>query len=363
MERIIVAEMTDYLLHNNMITRHQHGFLNRRSTATNILECLSDWTLAIDNNQTRTVVYIDFARAFDTVSRPKLMTKLQGYGITGNLLQFISSFLHERNQKTRVGQSVSNAVQLTSGIVQGSCLGPLLFLIYINDVTAIFDELVKPKLFADDLKLYTSVKSNDDCKLLQANLDKLAQWANDWQLKISSTKCCVLDIGRKTDAVNCYIDGQLLPSVDQVNDLGITLDSKLRFSIHINKIVKKSITRANLILKCFYSRDTSTLIKAFKVYVRPIIEYCSPAWSPHLVKDIILLESVQRKFTKRLPGMRNIPYSQRLKLLNLERLDVRRLRADLMLAYKIVFGVISDTDISQFFYCLSKRVQHSRPSI
>ena len=169
------------------------------------------------------------------------MTKLQGYGITGNLLQFISSFLHERNQKTRVGQSVTNAVQLTSGIVQGSCLGPLLFLIYINDVTSIFDELVKPKLFADDLKLYTSVKSNDDCKLLQANLDKLAQWANDWQLKISSTKCCVLDIGRKMDAVNYYIDGQLLPSVDQVTDLGITLDSKLRFSIHINKIVKNQL--------------------------------------------------------------------------------------------------------------------------
>ena len=96
-------------------------------------------------------------------------------------------------------------------------------------------------LFADDLKLYTSVKSNDDCKLLQANLDKLAQWANDWQLKISSTKCCVLDVGRKMDAVNYYTDGQLLPSVDQVTDLGIILDSKLRFSIHINKIVKNQL--------------------------------------------------------------------------------------------------------------------------
>ena len=85
------------------------------------------------------------------------------------------------------------------------------------------------------------------------------------------------------------------------------------------------------------------------MYVRPIIEYCSPAWSPHLVKDIILLESVQRKFTKRLPGMQNIPYPQRLKQLGLERLDVRRLRADLMLAYKIIFGIVADIDISNFF--------------
>ena len=129
----------------------------------------------------------------------------------------------------------------------------------------------------------------------------------------------------------------------------IIIDGKLKFSKHINKIVRKAITRANLILKCFYSRDTHTLVRAFKVYVRPIVEYCSSAWSPHLVKDIILLKSVQRKFTKRLTGMQNIPYLERLRQLNLERLDVRRLRADLILAYKILFGITGETDISQFF--------------
>jgi hypothetical protein len=352
MERVIVAEMTDYMLENAMITRHQHGFLNRRSTATNILnilECLSDWTLAVDNNETKTVVYIDFARAFDTVSRPKLLTKLQAYGISGNLLQFISSFLTDRSQKTRVGQSLSTAVSLISGIVQGSCLGPLLFLIYINDTAAIFDERVKPKLFADDLKLYMTVKNDADRSMFQANLDKLGQWAKDWQLKISATKCCVLNIGRQSTAPTYYIDGQSLPNVDQSIDLGIIIDGKLKFSKHINTIVRKAITRANLILKCFYSRDTHTLVRAFKVYVRPIVEYCSSAWSPHLVKDIILLESVQRKFTKRLTGMQNIPYLERLRQLNLERLDVRRLRADLILAYKILFGITGETDISQFF--------------
>ena len=132
-----------------------------------------------DNNEAKTVVYIDFARAFDTVSRPKLLTKLQAYGISGNLLRFIASFLTERTQKTRVGQSLSTAASLISGIVQGSCLGPLLFLIYINDITAIFDKRVKPKLFADDLKLYTTVKNDGYRSVLQANLDKLDQWAND----------------------------------------------------------------------------------------------------------------------------------------------------------------------------------------
>ena len=159
----------------------------------------------------------------------------------------------------------------------------------------------------------------------------------------------MLNIGRQSTAPTYYIDGQSLPNVDQSIDLGIIIDGKLKFSKHINTIVRKAITRDNLILKCFYSRDTHTLFRAFKVYVRPIVEYCSSAWSPHLVKDIILLESVQRKFTKRLTGMQNIPYLERLRQLNLERLDVRRLRADLILAYKILFGITGETDISQFF--------------
>mgnify|MGYP003492634286 FL=1 len=120
-----------------------------------------------------------------------------------------------------------------------------------------------------------TVKNDADRSMFQANLDKLGQWAKDWQLKISATKCCVLNIGRQSTAPTFYIDGQSLPNVDQSIDLGIIIDGKLKFSKHINTIVRKAITRANLILKCFYSRDTHTLVRAFKVYVRPIVEYCS----------------------------------------------------------------------------------------
>ena len=143
-------------------------------------------------------------RAFDTVSSQKLVHKLKKYGITGNLLKFISSFLSDRSQRTRVGRSVPASTRLTSGTVQGSCLGPLFFLIYINDVCKIFDQNVKPKLFADDLKLYTSIKSDVDQTMLQMNLTRLAKWAEDWQLLISIRKCCVLNINKKQPSTNYY---------------------------------------------------------------------------------------------------------------------------------------------------------------
>ena len=144
------------------------------------------------------------------------------------------------------------------------------------------------------------------------------------------------------------INTEPLPSTDLASDLGVEVDSDLKFSTHINHIARKASTRCYLLRRCFTSRDTATLVRAFAVYVRPIVEYCSVVWSPHLIKDIELLESVQRRFTKRLPGLWNVEYTQRLKAVGLERLDVRRVRFDLIMAYKIIFGLVR-VDSSQFF--------------
>jgi len=144
------------------------------------------------------------------------------------------------------------------------------------------------------------------------------------------------------------IDSNILPTVSTVTDLGVDVDSKLKFSIHINRVVRKAMTRSYLLARCFVSHDTNTLVKAFKVYVRPLVEYCSSVWSPHYAKDIKLIESVQRKFTKRLSGLWGVSYTERLRRTGLERLDVRRLRADLILTYKIIFGHVN-VDADQFF--------------
>ena len=128
MEKIIVEQMLKYLLTNNLISKQQHGFLSRRSTATNLIESLNDWTVKMENRQGQSVAYIDFAKAFDSVSHPKLLTKLGAYGIGGVLLNWISDFLTGRSHVTRVGHCLSPIAFITSEVIQGSCLGPLLFL-------------------------------------------------------------------------------------------------------------------------------------------------------------------------------------------------------------------------------------------
>jgi hypothetical protein len=124
-----------------------------------------------------------------------------------------------------------------------------------------------------------------------------------------------------------------------VCDLGINIDEKLNFSTHIDIIRRKAHTRANLILRCFLSKNCDSLVKAFKVYVRPLIEYCTIIWSPVLIKHINAIENIQRQFTKRLPGLTNLSYAERLSALNLESLEVRRLRFDLTFMYKLMFGL------------------------
>ena len=361
LERVLVADITFYMMQKGSITRHQHGFINRRSTTTNLLETMSDWTLSIDNKQTQSIVYVDFSKAFDSVSRPKLITKLQGYGISGDLLNLISDFLSNRSQRTRIGRSLSESVDLTSGIVQGSCLGPLLFLIFINDLADIFDNEVTPKFYADDLKLYTSIESNLDNARLQRNIDRLVDWASKWQLPISIQKCQVMQVGnkRRSEPIKTVISlgTAVLPTCNTIRDLGIHVDDELKFSEHINLIVSKALSRSYLLRKCFVSRDRDTLVKGFTVYVRPLLEYCSTVWSPHLHKDIEAIERVQRRFTKYLPGLRSYDYTDRLKIVGLERLEIRRIRFDLIMAYKIIFGLtcLQLEDFFQFSPCSSTR--------
>jgi len=313
------------------------------------LETLNDWTLAINDRKSVGVAYVDFAKAFDTVCHRKLLTKLSSCGISGQLLKWIESFLSCRTQQTRVGQSLSSIIELTSGVVQGSVLGPLLFVLFINDITNLFSDNCKCKLFADDLKLYTVLETIEDCALLQSKLNELCDWCNRWQLTISYKKCNVMFVGSSSYNVNFNINNNVLEAVDKVKDLGVIVDASLTFSDHISQVVKRAFIRSNLICKCFISRNVDNLLQAFLVYVRPVLEYASCVWSPHYIGDIQKIESVQRRFTKRLPGYDTFDYKSRLTKLGIESLEMRRLRQDLIFTYKIVFGLV-DQSANNFFY-------------
>jgi len=348
MERIITTDMLSYLRANDVISKQQHGFLSRRCTETNLLECLNDWTLALHDHKSVTALYVDFAKAFDSVSHNKLCHKLLSYGIAGNLYSLLENFLADRSQCTRVGNSCSTKINLCSGVIQGSCLGPLLFILYINDIVQLFDGLCVCKLYADDLKLYSIVESPFDPQTMQDALNRLFKWADTWQLGISYKKCFALPVGSPSLNHVLVFGSNTVANVNCVRDLGVLIDSNLSFAEHISHIVAKAHARACLIHKCFLSRDTSTLIRAYITYVRPLLEYCSCVWSPHLKNSIYKVESVQRNFTKRLRGLSNLSYSDRLSTLNLPSLELRRLRIDLIWCYKILFGVV-DMPVDDFF--------------
>jgi hypothetical protein len=214
------------------------------------------------------------------------------------------------------------------------------------------------KLYADDLKLYSTLITDSDISSLQEKLTNVYDWSDKWQLGISYSKCNIMYVGRTRCSENLFLNTNMLPVVDRVKDLGIVIDSHLTFAYHIDQIVVRAFTRVNLIHKCFVSRDTSSLTRAFTVYVRPLLEYGSPVWSPHHSGRITQIESVQRRFTKRLPGLKNVKYQARLEQLGLASLEMRRLRQDLVFAYKIIFGLVSNA--CEGFFIMSNSILSTR---
>ncbi|MFZ2538339.1 MAG: reverse transcriptase family protein [Oscillospiraceae bacterium] len=354
LESLISTELLTYLHTHNLISKNQHGFLKRHSTCTNLLESLNDWTISLSNHRSVLIAYIDFARAFDSISYPKLFIKLDGYGINGNLLFWIKAFLFSRTQSVRVGSHLSSICSVSSGVPQGSVLGPILFLLFINDVADNFHNNVSSKLFADDIKLYTELTSPSSVTNFQNHLDLIESWATIWQIGISHSKCSILELGSTPSHSSFSITNNCIQSSKLVKDLGVYVDSKLTFSDHIHDIVSRAKQRLSLIYRCFLSRDTTNFRRAYTVYIRPILEYASPIWSPSLVYLINEVESVQRYFTRRLPGLGNLSYAERLSIIKLKSLEHRRLIADLIIVFNIVHG-LSSLELDYFFDVSNKK--------
>ena len=222
------------------------------------------------------------------------------------LLWFKKTSLHSVLIRLTLMDSLSDVVNLLSGVVQGSGVGPLTFLIYINELINILDNHgITIKVFADDVKVYLEITNDVDISQLQCALDSLQRWADQWQLAISVNKCCVLSIGNSRIPVSLNIDNRELTQVTQNRDLGVTVTSNLSPSPHIHAIVSRAQSRALAIHRSFLSRDISLLIRAYKVYVRPLLEHNSVVWFLASVGDIEEIQRVQRNFTKRLKGRHN----------------------------------------------------------
>jgi len=350
MESIVKQQLLFYLMEHKLISKQQFGFISRHSTCSQLMDCLNEWTLILENGSAVDCVYIDYSKAFDSVVHSKLLTKLSAYGIDGDLYFWIKCFLTDRVQYVVVNGCYSEVHAVVSGVPQGSVLGPILFILYINDIVDVIETDCHCKLYADDVKLFAEFGLSKSA--LAQSLLNVVNWSATWQLTINVVKCNAFSVGTKPDFVYpvYFINGVEIPRVDIIADLGVTIDSQLKFSPYVVAITNKAFARSDLIFRSFFTRDPAILIRAFITYVRPLVEYCTPVWYPHSAKDIRLIESVQRRFTKRIPTLEDLSYADRLKLMSLDSLELRRLRFDLRMVYKIMNGLI-DLPANDFFTC------------
>ena len=359
-EHIIHEHITLHTTENNILSETQHGFLTKRSTLTQQLQLVNQLTLNYENNTTTDIIYLDFAKAFDTVPHNKLIHILKHIKINPLIIIWIQNFLQNRSQQTAVENSLSKSCSITSGVPQGSVLGPQLFTLFLNILLRELESIpqIVPYAFADDLKIISTHPQQ-----LQTSLDTITAWSKLWQLKINPTKSEHIQFTSRTQpqTQNTYkIDNQTIQRTKAVRDLGICLTEDLKWSVQTSKVHSKAIPIMYTILRSFRTQNPNTYTTLYKTYVRPIIEYNCSIWNPNQyikyqtpinLSDIRRIESVQTKFTRLLCQKLNINYDNyqhRLNILQMETLESRRLKADLILVYKFQNNLI-DLNMDEFF--------------
>ena len=328
----------DHLEKNNILTPSQHGFRQRRSTVSQLLLTCNDLANSINNRSQVDGVLLDFAEAFDKVSHKHLIYKLGFYGLRGNYLNWAHSFLYNRTQRTLVDGETSTQSDVGSGVPQGTVLGPLFFLCYINDLPNSVTSNVR--LFADDAFLYRQINSPDDHLALQNDLDSLDKWSRDWCMTFNSSKCHVLTTTLKTKPhrFTYSLAGQNLTLVNSHPYLGVTLDSKLNWTPHIDNVAAKATKSLNFLSRNLYNCPPHVKEAAYKIYVRPQLEYASQVWSPQTVTGKRKLENIQSRAGRFVTGRfkRTESITDILSTLNWDSLEHRRNVVDLFTCHKIL---------------------------
>ena len=335
-EGIVKQRLVSHLEEHSLIKDSQHGFLRGRSCLTNLLDFLEDTTKELDQGSPVDIVYLDFSKAFDKVSHIRLVKKLAAHGIGGCMLEWIQSWLKNRRQRVFIDGEFSEWADVTSGVPQGSVLGPICFLIYINDIEG--GLLSKLGKFADDSKLIKSIKSQNDSEILQRDLEKLEKWADEWQMEFNVDKCSVIHLGKSNPCTEYTLCNKALKCSDKERDLGVVVDKTLKFSDQSNIAVNRANATLGMIKRNVVSRNKDVITKLYKGLVRPKLEYCVQSWRPFLRKDIDKIEKVQRRATKMIFECRNLPYEDRLRLAGLTTLEQRRDRGDMLEVFKMVKG-------------------------
>lgn len=341
------SKLFERLVHNKLypairsvLIKEQHGFVKDRSCISNLLIFTSQLFDSLDNRQQIDAVYTDFQKAFDKIDHTLLLNKIAYNGIRGDLLRWFISYITNRTQKVVVNGFASGSFPVTSGVPQGSILGPLLFILYINDIKDCFQNS-KFLLYADDLKVYKIISNKVDCFNFQQDLDRFSNYCSSNKLYLSLPKCHVITFTKKKNITefNYRLANTPISKVSFLRDLGVLLDSKLHLDVHIEKIVNKAYKMFGFVMRS--SRDfrrPSTFLHLYKSIVRPQLEFAVPIWNPFYIKYSERLEQVQRKYLRAMNFRcyrKKMSYHLLLKKYDLLTLKSRRKLLDVMTLYNV----------------------------
>ena len=317
-EKLVRAHILKHI--EDKIHPCQHGFVNKKSCLSNFLESVETILDMVHNGFPVHLFYMDFSKAFDSVPHFRLLTKLENMGITGKTLEIIRDFLSGRKMRTSVNGFMSTVRLVISGVPQGSVLGPLLFVIFINDLPNCLKNI--SKLFADDLKIIANAQAPD---IVREDLQALEKWESIWLLKFHQSKCKVMHSDFNDNPSNSYqFNGVTLSAIDNDKELeknlGIIItDKSLSWNLQIKSSISKATQMIAWVTRNMISREKNVMLHVYKTVIRHHVEYCVQVWAPvakHGNWGIIMdIESVQRRFTRLINGNGTLPYRERLERL------------------------------------------------
>jgi hypothetical protein len=344
LEHILASHIMTHLDHHNILHDSQHGFRKRRGCDTQLVLTTNDLVASLDKNKQVDAVLLDFSKAFDRVPHNRLLQKLKHYGITGNILSWLKKFLFYRKQRVILDGKLSSTLDVSSGVPQGTVIGPLCFLVYINDMPACVSTGTKTSLFADDALVYREVVSKDDPTSFQHDLDALSTWGTDWLMSFNTDKCHIMHFtNKKSPTITSYkLCGNVLSAVDSHSYLGVTFSNDMKWSKHINNITNSCKKVLGVIRRNFRSCSQDVKSKLYLSIVQPKMEYGSASWHPITKQDTHKLDMIQRSAARMCMNDYSRESSVTKMLANLEwtDLNVRRLIIRLNMMYKISHNLV-----------------------